>query len=77
MESKKLSSIYKNRDYYMIVYHTGHKTSGSDEVEFVKSKLFKSSEKAWAWYYRRYFNSDFLNPTVVKVTLADLNLSLE
>ena len=76
MESKKLSSIYENRDYYMIVYHTGHKTSGSDEVELVKSKLFKSSEKAWAWYYKRYFTSDFCDPTVVKVTLSNLNLSL-
>ena len=76
MESKKLSSIYENRDYYMIVYHTGHKTSGSDEVEFVKSKLFKSPEKAWIWYYKRYLRADFLNPTVVKVSLSNLNLSL-
>tara|TARA_B110000503_G_C6765446_1_gene257222 strand:- start:194 stop:427 length:234 start_codon:yes stop_codon:yes gene_type:complete len=76
MESKKLSSIDENRNYYMIVYHTGHKVSGSDEVELVKSKLFKSPEKAWIWYYKRYLREDFLNPTVVKVTLANLNLSL-
>lgn len=76
MKNKKLSSIYENRDYYMIVYHTGHKISGSDEVECVKEKLFRSPEKALEWYHKRYSYEEFLNPTVVKVTLNNLHLSL-
>lgn len=76
MENKKLSSIYENIDYYMIVYHTGHKISDSDEVECVKEKLFKSKEKALKWYHKRYSDEEFVNPTVVKFTLNNLQFSL-
>jgi hypothetical protein len=62
-----LSSVYRNYPRYAMVYHT---RPGSDEVEFVRCKFFKSKKAAWKWFNRKFKLplKEFIQPEAVEVT---------
>jgi len=61
----KLSADYNKVTRYALVYHV---QAGSDIVELITEKFFKSEKKAWKWFHRKHQLAEFLEPEVVAVT---------
>lgn len=63
--SMSLSEIYHNREFvieqnlWVMVYHT---QPGSDNVEMVEEKFFKSKKKAWKWFHKYHKVKHFIQP---------------
>jgi hypothetical protein len=70
----KLSPVYVNLKLYALVYHTG---PGSQEVELITNRFFKSEKKAWKWFHRKHQLVEFIEPEVVPVTGFNQLLLLE
>jgi hypothetical protein len=64
----RLSNVYIRLAVYAVVYHT---QPNSEEVEFVRPKIFSSAKKAKDWFDRKFRYEDFIQPEVVE--LSNLN----
>lgn len=62
----KLSPIYQNKIFWVMVYDTGHHPD-EPEVELVEEYFFYSPDEAHAWFRKKYKYSDFINPRAIPV----------
>lgn len=60
-----LSEVYAGLTLWALVYHT---QPGSQEVELITHRLFKSKKKAWKWFLRKRKEADFIEPEAVEVS---------
>ena len=61
----RLSGAYSKMKVYAVVYHT---QSYSEEVEFVREKIFSSAKKAKKWFHRKFEAKHFIQPEVVMLS---------
>lgn len=60
----KLSTIYCGVQYWCVVYHV---QPGSEIVELVAPRFFKSEKKTWKWFNNKYIPGSFVEPEAVQV----------
>lgn len=61
----RLSNAYSGMQLWAMVYHT---QPGSEIVELVAPRFFKSEKKAWKWFNRKYIPESFVEPEAVRVS---------
>jgi hypothetical protein len=60
-----LSPVYKNLKLWALVYHT---RPGSQEVELITNRLFKSKKKAMNWFNRKRVPSAYIEPEAIEIS---------
>jgi hypothetical protein len=69
----KLSGAYDGMVVYAMVYHT---QPGSEQVEFVSPRFFRTEKKAWKWFNKKFIPESFVEPECVEVSsLSFLSVS--
>ena len=77
-----LSSVYRNRFKWVMVYHTA---PDSEEVELIGSSsmnigtgnepIFNTEKEAWDWFHANYRIHNFIQPEAVRIHMGSLSLS--
>jgi hypothetical protein len=57
-----LSSVYTGMCLWALVYHT---QPGSQEVELITNRFFRTEKKALKWFKRKKRAADFVEPEAV------------